>query len=507
MKHPQDGWRSARSRRFGPPGATGQPPRPASPSLPAGPPAPAVAPPPRRRMAAPVAPAAAAAAADGQDRQSLGSLWKLLVEGVEWSPVYLCFLLYIYVVVTRVVALGDVAMVGALVGLLLQKEPLRLPPFLVSMGVFVVWAVVGYSTTDYPALVTDGMLRLVKLWAIALVAVNALRTRAQLRFFIIFFLACYAFYPTRGAYFNYYIYKQRVFGRAVWQFIYGNPNDLGMLTILQLSMAAGLLYTEGKGLVRTAALAGVGMLTLLVFMTQSRGAILGLGIFGLAAFFYSKRSRLQTMLTFAAVAVVLAVFAPKAVWTRLSGLRNISTTGDLRQVDEEGSADQRFEIWKVARKVIKAEPLFGIGVGAYSAAHFEYSQQPDIRRTAHGYRDTHSTFLNVAAEMGYPGLVLFLLTFGMVAVRAERVRRRARLVTPRTAQQLLFLELGLLAFFVAGVFGSYAHLAFAWIHLVLLWTFAESTAAEAAALEGGARRAAPAAAVRAAGWRTAGARA
>jgi O-antigen ligase len=161
----------------------------------------------------------------------------------------------------------------------------------------------------------------------------------------------------------------------------------------------------------------------------------------------------------------------------------------------------------VARKVIKAEPLFGVGVGAYSAAHFEYSQQPDIRRTAHGYRDTHSTFLNVAAEMGYPGLVLFLLTFGMVAVRAERVRRRARLVTPRTAQQLLFLELGLLAFFVAGVFGSYAHLAFAWIHLVLLWTFAESTAAEAAALEGGARRAAPAAAVRAAGWRTAGARA
>src|SRR5688500_3299867 len=226
------------------------------------------------------------------------------------------------------------------------------------------------------------------------------------------------------------------------------------------------------------------MLTLLVFMTQSRGAIIGLGIFGVAAFLYSKRSRLQTMLVFPAVAVVLAVFAPKAVWTRLSGLRNINTAGDLRQVDEEGSADQRFEIWKVARKIIKAEPVFGVGVGAYPAAHYEYAQLPDIRRTARGYRDTHSTFLNVTAEMGYPGVFLFLLTFGMVAVRAERVRRLTRHVAPRTAQQLLFLELGLLAFFVAGIFGSYAHLAFAWVHLVLVWTFAESAAEETAALGG-----------------------
>jgi O-antigen ligase len=489
---PQDGWRSARSRRHYPggdatpaPGQQRPPGRPAAGPLPGRPPAvPAIptvpAVPARgRRVPAPAATGSMPAHAEAAPQ----SLWKLIVSGVEWTPLFVGLLVYVFTVTTYAVAAGDVAMAFCLVVLGLQKDPLRLPPFLIWFGVLVAWCWLGYASTDYPDAVWDTAYDLIKLWAIVLVAVNALRTRAQLRFFMIFFLACFAFYPTRGAYFNYYIYNQRPFGRAVWQFIYANPNDLAMLTVLQLSMAAGLLASEGKNIVRTAALAGTGVLTLLVFMTQSRGAIIALGLFGIATLANSKRQRFRTAALFVAVAGVLVVFAPSSVWERLRGLKNVTSNVDLRSVDKSdmGSAAQRFEIWRVARKIIGDHPLSGVGVGAYALAHFKYSQHPEFKSTAHGYRDTHSTYLNVTAETGFPGLLLFLGVFGTVALHAERVRRRARDSVPRTARQLLFLEMGLLAFFTAGIFGSYTHLSFAYLHAVLVWAFAEMVDGELAA--------------------------
>jgi integral membrane sensor domain MASE1 len=78
--------------------------------------------------------------------------------------------------------------------------------------------------------------------------------------------------------------------------------------------------------------------------------------------------------------------------------------------------------------------------------------------------------------------------FGVVVLRAERVRRRARRVALiEAAQQVLYLEVGLLAFFTAAIFASYAGLAFTYVHLALLWTVVTTTEEEVALLESGAR--------------------
>ena len=75
---------------------------------------------------------------------------------------------------------------------------------------------------------------------------------------------------------------------------------------------------------------------------------------------------------------------------------------------------------------------------------------------ARGFRDTHSTYLNVAAETGIPGLILFLAMIAVVAAGAELTRRRA--AGTARARQLFALELGLLAFLMHGIFGSLAKL-------------------------------------------------
>jgi hypothetical protein len=67
----------------------------------------------------------------------------------------------------------------------------------------------------------------------------------------------------------------------------------------------------------------------------------------------------------------------------------------------------------------------------------------------------------------------------VVTVRyAERVRRRAATRDPAGAHQLLLLEFGMLAYLVAGIWGSYAKLNMLYLHLVLLWCTAKALEAE-----------------------------
>ena len=108
-----------------------------------------------------------------------------------------------------------------------------------------------------------------------------------------------------------------------------------------------------------------------------------------------------------------------------------------------------------------------------------YAPRVGVPVAALGFRDTHSTYLNVAAETGIPGLFLFLSTILAVAVPSERNRRLAR-GTPR-ASQLLALELGLLGFMLAGIFGSFAKLSFLYMQLAIMWSVTDITKRELAA--------------------------
>jgi O-antigen ligase len=399
--------------------------------------------------------------------------------GIQWSPVYAAFLIYIFVITTYRLNLGNLAMVAALGGLLFQRQ-LRLPPLLLWLGLFLIWAATGYVTTKYPDVVWEQLVGWGKLWLIALVAANALRSRAQIRFFTIVFLGSFALYPLRGALFNYYLYNSAVHGRAIWNFIYSNPNDLAALTLLQVSMVAGLLVTEAKGWIRTAALVGAGFLPFLILLTQSRGAFIGLCVFTLFALFGSGahgsgRSKfMKRVVGLILVGAIVVLAAPTGVWERVRGLRSVSDTHRLEAVDSEGSARQRFEIWKVAARVISDNPISGVGLGAYRRTHEFYVQRGGFDPTARGRKDTHSTLLSITAETGFPGLILFVTLVLTPLVRADKMRRRCRMTLPRTSRQLFFLEVGLLAYFVAGIFGSFAHLSFLYLHLMLLWVVAEA---------------------------------
>ena len=387
--------------------------------------------------------------------------------GVRVDIVLAGLLLYIFVTTSYKLNIASIAMAMALGGLVLRARPLHVPVPLRLFGLLILWGVAGYTQTRYPGVVMERLIELVKLWLIALVAVNALRERGQVRLYMVWFLGVFALFPVRGTLLNMYVYGNTTFGRAAWVYVFNNPNDLAAICILQLAMVAALVVREPKGWVRWAGLAGLGILPLIVLLTQSRGGIIALGAFTIVALL-GLEHRGRRFVQLGIVAAILAFAAPDSVWERVRGLRNATDTSRLHEVDPEGSARQRFEIWKVAAKISGDHPVTGVGVGAYPRAHFEYALHPEFDRTARGYRDTHSTFLNVLAETGYLGLLLLVGILGSTFVMAERARRRARLAAPLVARQIQLMEVGLFCFLLTCVFGSYAYMPYLYLTIALL---------------------------------------
>ena len=392
--------------------------------------------------------------------------------GVQWTLTYVGFLGYIFAITTYRVPIGDVSIVIALIGLLTMKEPVRVPGLLKGLGVFLLWGMMGWALSDYPNLVYLRLNLMVKLWLIALVAANALRTRQQVRFFLVFWLGCFALYPVRGAFFNYYVYGETLFGRALWNYTFSNPNDLAAYCILQLAMALGLNAIESKGPVRLATRIGLLLVPLLILLTKSRGAFLGFAVFLLFALWGQKRRGRAIGITLLVASAVL-VIAPKNSLDRVFALWKIESTSNVAAADEEGSAEQRYEIWKVARLIIRENPVTGVGLGVYPRAHDLASRQPQFNPTAWGRRDTHSTYLNVTAETGFIGLIIFLTSYLAAFISVESTRRKLKKLRPHTSQVLYAMEVGGVGFFVAAIFGSMAHVSFLVLHVVTMWSIAE----------------------------------
>jgi O-antigen ligase len=313
-----------------------------------------------------------------------------------------------------------------------------------------------------------------KLWIIVLVAVNAIRTLPQARLYMAWFIACFTLFPLRGTYINYFIYHYTYFGRALWNNAFGNSNDLAAISLITVSMVLALFYVERTKLVRLALIGLSSLIVLVIFLTQSRGALLAFGVVALVLLLKQKQ-RLRSLALAALAGMLVLAVAPDSVWDRLSGLRFATNTSSLAEVDQERSAESRYGIWRVAFPMIADHPVLGVGTGAYQYAHRAYADRmSDLPIGAYGRRDTHSTYFNALAETGFPGLFLFL---GMIIVtlwRADQMRRLALRVQAVPASfELLCLELGIIGILLAGIFATLVRLNFLYISLAVLTALTE----------------------------------
>jgi O-antigen ligase len=355
----------------------------------------------------------------------------------------------------------------ALLGLIIRPQNLRFPAPAGWALAFLLWALVTSFFALSPETARAELLERLKSLVIFFVVINVLRTPRQLRFYILLVLVAFMIYPARGALQN-YVTGNTTFGRVIWNKIYSNPNDLAAMTLLTtgLALAIATVRTERRR-VRWAVGLCVPVMIAIVLLTQSRGVFIGL-IVGFAPVLLAQIRKRPSFALPVIIAVVLTgVLVPVIVWHRLEGITKLTSTETIAEADPEGSAAQRFEIDKTAWRIFRDHPLIGVGIGCYEQANDLYS--PEL-----GKRDAHNTYLTLAAELGLPGLLLWLGLIGSVLLQVRRYRRS--FAVDAAPIRIVWIERAVVGFLVAGFFGSYAGITMFYLILGTLWAVAKSLA-------------------------------
>lgn len=181
-----------------------------------------------------------------------------------------------------------------------------------------------------------------------------------------------------------------------------------------------------------------------ILVTQNRSAWFGAaaGLILVAALyllFGRERGvavqKAQVILPLVIVALTVGLFL---AMSRMSGSLS-QRAGTLSALANDQSFQWRLGMWDKAARMIRDRPLTGWGVGSFPVVQAQYPHpavtggrtQIEIVRTGHGLSENaHNTWLQLAAETGIPGLLLFVsvyLAFFITALRAlPRMKRGFR---------------------------------------------------------------------------------
>jgi len=184
-------------------------------------------------------------------------------------------------------------------------------------------------------------------------------------------------------------------------------------------------------------------------LAASRGAFLGMG----AAFVFlvwRSRYRARNLIIGVASMIVVNVVSP---FSPLDRLLHPNYGDKLGQVN-------RMVAWKAGLDMIRQHPVVGIGVGNFKVVVDRYQNDSDnvVKSLA------HNTYLEIAAEMGVPALLLFLAILYLSFRTAGRVCRRTLWSGPRLLHHTaLNLQASLVGGGVALLFLSAQHQKILWL--------------------------------------------
>lgn len=210
--------------------------------------------------------------------------------------------------------------------------------------------------------------------------------------------------------------QEGVTGEGHWE----SARFAGTLVVPSVSatfIVIGLLFTLGR-LFSTevsrhrrwlVGLLALGLLVLLISLTRSAWIAFLLGGTGLG--WYLLRHGTLRILDVQRILVILAI-AILCAWPALSGRLAANHSAD---------ADARWNLIVIAMEMIKAHPLFGVGLNNATTVLRDYAAIAGLSSV--WIFIVHNQFLLVAAETGLFGLFAFLLLFKVGLTSAYRAMR------------------------------------------------------------------------------------
>jgi O-antigen ligase len=244
--------------------------------------------------------------------------------------------------------------------------------------------------------------------------------------------------------------------------LYGfDANDVGCVMLIGLALTL-LLFQASNG--RSRILAGVILVAIgaTIAKTGSRGAFVGMVIVGAYLLIALKTVSAAKRIAFVAVVGTALIFAaPPGYWEQMRTLANPTQDFNWSDVDGRRAVAERGMGYMLQR------PFFGVGIANFQLAEGTMSEKARTRPAGAGIRwaAAHNSYVQIGAELGVPGLTLWLvLLFGGIW---SMIRLRARLpkhwVRGNPEERFLYLTtlyipVALLGFAVTSFFVSFAYL-------------------------------------------------
>lgn len=185
----------------------------------------------------------------------------------------------------------------------------------------------------------------------------------------------------------------------------GDANDLAFILATTIPLTFWLLRTKGP--VRALVVAMLVVSCLGVMLSLSRGALLALAVAGVwhAA---SHRRHIPVLLFGIVVTGAVALSVSGSVTTQVQA--GLALKGNVAQQNVE----TRLDAWRAAANLAAEHPIDGVGPGNFGLYYLEATGRPPGTQSL---RVVHDAYLDVAAELGITGLVLFC---GFLAVTFRR---------------------------------------------------------------------------------------
>jgi putative inorganic carbon (HCO3(-)) transporter len=241
----------------------------------------------------------------------------------------------------------------------------------------------------------------------------------------------------------------------------GNPNQLAAALVVGIALSGGLAVAARGPIERLAASAAVGLCLVGILLTGSRGGLIALGTMLVATVALAKGRRLLlTILTLIAVLIgvgYIVMAAPKQSRERFV---------------HPGNGTGRTDIWTVGGRMVAAEPALGVGSGNFTVSSIHYLLQPGALEHSEYIADTptvaQNMYLEVLAELGIPGVTLFLsvIIFCLGCMLAALSKFRA-LEKRRLATLTIAISAALIGLLAADIFSSEEYARNLWLLLGL----------------------------------------
>lgn len=174
-----------------------------------------------------------------------------------------------------------------------------------------------------------------------------------------------------------------------------NPNDLAMMLNLILPLTIGLIFCTRRMSLRIV-LSVLAVLDIIgVIATFSRGGFLALAIILIAyAVCLCRRGAWLTVILLAALLMISVPLLPGGYTNRLATITSSSSPTGSKQARLQGMTD--------AAHYSLRHPILGTGIG-------NSILQLNRMREANKWHLVHDVYLRYSMELGWPGLILFLL--------------------------------------------------------------------------------------------------